>query len=76
MGVIYGTKLAFQYIIIHIINTASTTAIHPMFTFGVYCATKAGVISLTRSTSQVNELHNITISNAVCPSVTNKYELK
>ncbi|PKY59447.1 hypothetical protein RhiirA4_482212 [Rhizophagus irregularis] len=35
-----------------------------MFTFGVYCATKAGVISLTRSTSQVSELHNITISNA------------
>ncbi|RGB33840.1 hypothetical protein C1646_703502 [Rhizophagus diaphanus] len=75
MGVIYGTKLAFQYLKQNnpqggiIINTASITAIHPVFTFGVYCATKSGVISLTRSMAQVSELHNITI-NAVCPSVT------
>ncbi|RIA85739.1 hypothetical protein C1645_808124 [Glomus cerebriforme] len=75
MGVIYGTKLAFQYLKQNnpqggvIINTASIAAIHPMFSHGAYSASKAGVVGLTRAMADISQLFNITV-NAVCPSTT------
>lgn len=75
LGVIYGTKLALKYLRQNspqggfIINTASVAAVYPMFTYGVYGAAKAGVLSLSRSMAQVSHLFNITV-NVVCPSVT------
>ena len=46
---IVGTKLAFRYFKQNnpqggiIINTASITAVYPVFTYGIYNAAKAGV---------------------------------
>ncbi|GFQ92972.1 15-hydroxyprostaglandin dehydrogenase [Trichonephila clavata] len=75
LGVIYGTKLAFEYMDIskgghggHVINTASEAGLDPMYVSPVYCATKHAVVGFSKSYG--HEFHfkqtGVTV-NAICP---------
>lgn len=52
-----------------IVNIASTAALRGYKTMTAYCASKHGVLGLTRALSQETAKHGITV-NAVCPSYT------
>ena len=52
-----------------IVNVASTAALRGYKTMTAYCASKHGVLGLTRALSQETAKHGITV-NAVCPSYT------
>jgi NAD(P)-dependent dehydrogenase (short-subunit alcohol dehydrogenase family) len=55
-----------------IVNVASTAALRGYKTMSAYCASKHGVLGLTRALSQETAKHGITV-NAVCPSYTDTY---
>ncbi len=52
-----------------IVNVASTAALRGYKTMTAYCASKHGVLGLTRALAQETAKHGITV-NAVCPSYT------
>lgn len=55
-----------------IVNVASTAGLRGYKTMSAYCASKHGVMGLTRALSQETAKHGITV-NAVCPSYTDTY---
>jgi NAD(P)-dependent dehydrogenase (short-subunit alcohol dehydrogenase family) len=69
-----GTWLVSKFIIPHmiregggvIVNTASRFGLFGAADFGAYCASKAGVIALTKVLAIENAQHNIRV-NCVCP---------
>ncbi len=55
-----------------IVNVASTAGLRGYKTMSAYCASKHGVIGMTRALAQETAKHGITV-NAVCPSYTDTY---
>ena len=55
-----------------IVNVASTAGLRGYKTMAAYCASKHGVIGMTRALAQETAKHGITV-NAVCPSYTDTY---
>jgi NAD(P)-dependent dehydrogenase (short-subunit alcohol dehydrogenase family) len=55
-----------------IVNIASTAGLRGYRTMAAYCASKHGVIGLTRAVALETAKHGVTV-NAVCPSYTDTY---
>jgi len=72
-GVMIGTRLGIETMSRTgggvIINTSSVAGLGPMLQEAAYCATKAGVVMLTRACAPLAESHGIRV-NCVCPGVT------